>query len=57
MKSADLASLLLQEGGVALLPGTDFGAQGEGKLRLSYVSSMAELEEGLTRMEKVLRGL
>lgn len=57
MPSTELASLILQEAGVALLPGTDFGAHGEGRLRLSYVSSMADLEEGVSRIDKFLTSL
>jgi len=52
--SAELATRLLNEGGVALLPGTDFGASGEGFLRISYVRDMATLEDGMARVAKVL---
>ena len=48
--SAELANRILDEVGVALLPGTAFGAQGEGFLRLSYASSMELLERGLSRL-------
>ena len=54
MKSADLATLLLEEAGVALLPGTAFGAYGEGYLRLSYANSIENIREALRRMEEVL---
>ena len=53
----EIASLLLKEGGVAVLPGTDFGECGQGHIRLSYVRDMATLKEGLDRMEKTLAGL
>ena len=33
--SKEVADLLLEEGGVAVLPGTDFRDNGEGKIRLS----------------------
>ena len=52
--AAELAARILSEGGVALLPGTDFGASGEGYLRLSYVRDMATLEEGMKRMAAVI---
>ena len=45
---------VLAEGGVALLPGTDFGPAGQGFLRLSYVRDMATLEEGMARLKRVL---
>ena len=54
-KSSDqLANILLEEAGVALLPGTAFGAYGEGYLRLSYANSIENINEALARMERVL---
>jgi aspartate/methionine/tyrosine aminotransferase len=55
--SREMASLLLSEGGVALLPGTAFGKYGEGYLRLSYATSMENIERGLERIEGVVRSL
>jgi aspartate aminotransferase len=52
--SEDLADYLLQEAGVAVLPGTSFGKQGEGYLRLSYASSMGNIETALERMREAL---
>ena len=54
MSSKEVADLLLEEGGVAVLPGTDFGANGEGKIRLSYVGDMTVLEEGMKRISETL---
>jgi aspartate aminotransferase len=45
---AQLASKLLHEYGVALLPGTAFGAAGEGYLRLSFATGRADLDRALT---------
>jgi aspartate aminotransferase len=45
-----LASELLDEAGVALLPGTAFGAGGAGFLRLAYTQSEEDLRTGLERM-------
>jgi len=45
-----LASMILDQAGVALLPGTAFGAQGEGFLRLSYATSLDLIEQGLDRL-------
>jgi aspartate/methionine/tyrosine aminotransferase len=42
-----LADRLLAEAGVACLPGTAFGAHGDGYLRLSYASSEENLREAL----------
>jgi aspartate aminotransferase len=48
------ARFLLDQGGVAVLGGSSFGAEGAGHLRVSYASSMAEIEAGLTRLAKAV---
>jgi aspartate aminotransferase len=50
MKSNDLANLILEKAGVALLPGSAFGQYGEGYLRLSYATSIDVIEKGLARI-------
>jgi aspartate/methionine/tyrosine aminotransferase len=50
MNSGQLADALLDVAGVVTLPGTGFGAEGEGYLRLSYANSQANLREGLRRI-------
>ena len=55
--SSEIAERLLTEAGVALLPGTAFGAHGEGYLRLSYANSEANLRAALERMRSVLAKL
>ena len=52
--SAELAALLLHKAGVATLSGTSFGPAGEGYLRLSYANSIANIEEALSRIGRVL---
>jgi len=52
-----LADRLLQEGGVAVLPGTSFGQHGDGYLRFSYANSVANIEEGLDRIRTTLSSL
>jgi aspartate aminotransferase len=47
------AEHLLVHGGVAVVPGSGFGAPGH--MRLSFACSMQTLEEALRRMERVLR--
>lgn len=54
MRSRDLAARLLDEAGVAVLSGTDFGGYGEGYLRLTYANSLENLEKALARMRKFL---
>ncbi|HVY79897.1 MAG TPA: pyridoxal phosphate-dependent aminotransferase [Steroidobacteraceae bacterium] len=48
----EFAELLLSEGGVAVVPGSGFGAPGH--MRLSFACSMQTLETALERMRKVL---
>ena len=57
MPSAELADYLLEEAGVAVLSGTDFGDHGEGYLRLSYTNSLANIHKGLDRMKAALARL
>jgi aspartate/methionine/tyrosine aminotransferase len=52
--SKKLADLLLEEGGVACLSGTAFGANGEGYLRFSYANSKEKIGEALERIRKTL---
>lgn len=52
--SNELANLILEKAGVALLPGTSFGAQGEGYLRISYANSLENLQRGLEQIREVL---
>lgn len=54
MKSFDFAFKLLDEAGVAVVPGDAFSTYGEGYVRLSYASSMNVLKEGLDRLEGFL---
>jgi aminotransferase len=49
--SMDLCLRLIQEAGVATLPGTEFGALGEGYLRLSVISKREQVEEGARRLK------
>jgi aspartate aminotransferase len=55
--SAELADYLLEEAGVAVLPGTAFGHHGEGYLRLSYANSLENIEKALERMARALAAL
>lgn len=53
-KSEALAERLLREHHVALVPGTAFGAQGEGYLRMTCVKSWDDLRKGLERIKQGL---
>ena len=54
ISSAELASRLLAEAGVAVLSGASFGPCGEGYIRLSYATSMEKLRSGIERMANLL---
>lgn len=49
-KAKPLASALLEDAGVALIGGPDFGILGEGYLRISYANSEANISKALDRM-------
>jgi aspartate aminotransferase len=50
----ELAEYLLREAGVALVPGSAFGAPGY--VRLSFATSMEVLEDALGRLKRALAG-
>ena len=50
----DVANLLLEEVGVALVPGSAFGA--EGYMRISFATSMENLEKAVARIRQVFEG-
>jgi len=49
-----LASRLLEQAHVAVTPGVDFGAAGEGFLRFSCTAPDAQIHEALARIARVL---
>ncbi|MEE7458621.1 aspartate aminotransferase [Methylorubrum populi] len=53
-KAKALASALLEELGVAVIGGPDFGIHGEGYLRLSYANSAENIESALARLADFL---
>jgi aspartate aminotransferase len=55
MKSADFCAKLLDAEKVAAVPGIAFGA--DDYIRLSYATSMANIEKGLERIEKFCKAL
>ena len=57
ISSRELAARILNEAHVAVLSGTAFGQHGDGYLRLSYANSIANIEEGLNRIHKILKSL
>jgi aminotransferase len=55
MNEDEFANRLLQEEHVAVVPGTAFGAGGEGYVRCSYATAYEKIEEALRRMERFVR--
>ena len=53
-EDGEFAELLLSQGGVAVVPGSGFGAPGH--IRLSFACSMQTLEKAIDRMRGVLEG-
>mgnify|MGYP000861272371 CR=1 FL=1 len=55
MTSEEFATALLKEEKVAVVPGTAFGACGEGFVRISYAYSLKSLKEALGRIERFVK--
>ena len=54
LTSEEFAESLLKEEKVAVVPGSAFGASGEGYVRCSYATSIEQLQEAVVRMERFL---
>jgi len=48
---------LLEQQHVAVIPGSAFGPSGSGFVRVAYASSMAKIEEALTRIERFIHNV
>lgn len=57
LSADDFVERLLMEEGVALVPGTAFGAGGEGRIRIAYCKSIEQIEIAFDRIGKFLRKL
>ena len=57
LSSEEFAMRLLEEGRVALSPGSAFGPSGEGYVRISYATSIDNLREGVARINAFMRRL
>jgi len=57
LSSKEIAIRLINEAGVAVLAGTDFGAGGEGYIRLVYAVSMEMIEEGVEKIAAWFKSL
>jgi aspartate/methionine/tyrosine aminotransferase len=56
-KAKPLASALLEQAGIALIGGPDFGVHGEGYIRVSYANSEENIERAVGRMGAFLAGV
>ncbi len=57
LSSREIARRLLDEAGVAVLSGTDFGPHGEGYLRLCYATSVETIDKALEAMRHFFQSL
>ncbi|MCI8634773.1 MAG: aminotransferase class I/II-fold pyridoxal phosphate-dependent enzyme [Eubacterium sp.] len=57
MTSEEFAEKLLEREKVAVVPGTAFGAGGEGFIRVSYASSLADLKKAAEHIERFINRL
>jgi aspartate/methionine/tyrosine aminotransferase len=57
MNSEDFADYMLENAGIAILPGSCFGQQGEGFVRIVYASSREKIKEALSRLENACKKL
>ncbi len=55
MTSEEFATKLLEEEKVAVVPGSAFGAGGEGFIRISYAYSIEDLKKALARIEVFIK--
>lgn len=57
MSSMEVAEYFLEEAKVAMVPGSAFGSEGEGYLRLSYACSYEDLQEAIRRIKDAIEKL
>ena len=57
MPSSELADLILEKAGVAVLPGSSFGKYGEGYLRLTYSNSVENINRAIEQIMDAVKGL
>jgi aspartate/methionine/tyrosine aminotransferase len=53
MSAEEICRLMLEEGGVAGIPGAAFGAEGTNFIRFSFASSREKLREAVSRIQKI----
>ncbi len=53
--STELALKIVDEAHVAVVPGSAFGTEGEGYLRIAYANSVEKIKQALVRIGKILK--
>lgn len=54
LTSQQFATLMLEQASVSLLPGTNFGKNGEGYIRLCYARTKETIQEGYDKMKVII---
>ena len=57
MTSVEFCEKLLEKEGVVTAPGSAFGEQGEGYVRLSYAPSMEQINRGMDRIQRLMESI
>ena len=57
LDSVSLSRHLIEDAGIATVPGSAFGSAGEGRLRVLFASPTEEIEVGLERLARSLASL
>jgi aminotransferase len=57
LSSFDFSRRLLEKARVAVAPGSAFGEEGEGYIRICFANSVDNIKRGLERMEKMIKKL
>lgn len=57
LSSEEFSIRLLEEKQVVVVPGTAFGNSGEGYIRISFATSMENIQKGMDLMEEFIRGI
>jgi len=57
MTAEELSMYLLEECKVVTVPGTAFGKQGEGYIRLSFATSLEDIKEGIKRIKQGIENI
>ncbi|MDD3229466.1 MAG: pyridoxal phosphate-dependent aminotransferase [Oscillospiraceae bacterium] len=54
LSASEMANYLLEEAKIATVPGSAFGPQGEGYIRISYACSYERIVEGIERLKQAI---